>query len=74
MLAATVSADGVLNLRVCFPSVKQMRAYGMMQVDDGSIHAVYNRDDKKQYFIKDGKFAANGKPVPAQHRCERPPT
>ncbi len=73
VLAATVSGDGVLNLRVYFPSVKQTREYGMVHLADGSIRAVYNRNDKNQYSIKDGKFTANGKPTPVQHKCERPP-
>ena len=68
VLSATVSGDGILNLRVYFPSVKQAREYGMMHVADGSIRAVYNRNDKNQYSIKDGKFTANGKPTPAQHK------
>jgi hypothetical protein len=73
VLSATVSSDGTLNLKVYFPSVKQTREYGMMHLDDGSIRAVYNRNDKNQYSIKDGKFTVNGKPTPAQHKCERPP-
>jgi hypothetical protein len=73
VLSATVSSDGTLNLKVYFPSVKQTREYGMMPLDDGSIRAVYNRNDKNQYSIKDGKFTVNGKPTPAQHKCERPP-
>jgi hypothetical protein len=73
VLSATVSDDGVLNLRVYFPSVKQTREYGMKHLPDGSIRAVYNRDDKNHYSIRDGKFTANGKPTAAQHRCEQPP-
>jgi len=73
VLSATVSGDGILNLRVYFPSVKQTREYGMMHLADGSIRAVYNRNDRNQYSIRDGKFTANGKPTPAQHKCERAP-
>ncbi len=73
VLAATVSGDGMLNLKVYFPSVKQTREYGMVHLADGSIRAVYNRNDKNQYSIKDGKFTANGRPTPLQHKCERPP-
>ena len=73
VLSATVSDDGILNLRVYFPSVRQTREYGMMHLADGSIRAVYNRNDKNQYSIKDGKFTANGKRTPVQHKCERPP-
>jgi hypothetical protein len=73
VLSATVSGDDILNLRVYFPSVKQTREYGIMHLADGSIRVIYNRNDKNQYTIKDGKFTANGKPTPVQHKCERPP-
>src|SRR5579859_3203661 len=39
VLSATVSADGILNLRVYFPSVKQTREYGMKRLPDGDIRA-----------------------------------
>jgi hypothetical protein len=73
VLSATVSGDNILNLRVHFPSVKQTREYGFMRLSDRSIRAVYNRNDKNQYTIKDGKFTANGKPAPVQYKCEQPP-
>jgi hypothetical protein len=73
VLSATVSGDGVLNLKVYFPSVKQTREYGIMHVDEVNIRAVYNRDDKSKYSIKDGRFTASGKLTPTQHKCERPP-
>jgi hypothetical protein len=73
VLSATVSGDGVLNLRVYFPSVKQTREYGVMHLADGGIRAVYNRNEQNQYSIKDGKFTATGKPTPVQHKCDEPP-
>jgi hypothetical protein len=73
VLSAMVSGDGILNLKAYFPSVKQTREYGLMHLSDGSIRAVYNRNERNQYSIKDGKFTANGKPTPPQHRCDRPP-
>jgi len=73
VLSATVSGDGILNLRVRFPSVKQTREYGIVHLADGSIRVVYNRNDRNQYTIRDGKFTANGKPAPVQHKCERTP-
>src|SRR5215475_10807826 len=45
VLSATVSGDGVLNLKVYFPSVKQTREYGVMHLADGGIRAVYNRNE-----------------------------
>ena len=73
VLSATVSGDGILNLRVYFPSVKQTREYGIERLAEGSIRVVYNRNDKNQHTIKDGKFTTNGKPTPVQHKCERAP-
>jgi hypothetical protein len=74
VLSATVSADGILNLRVYFPSVKQTREYGVKRLPDGDIRAIYNRNEKNEYSIKDGKFTASGKPTLPQHKCERPTT
>ncbi|WP_423963458.1 hypothetical protein [Bradyrhizobium sp.] len=72
VISATVSKDGMLNLRVFYASVKQTREYGLMMQPDGTLRAMYNRNDKKQYTIKNGKFTADGKPTPAQHKCEKP--
>jgi hypothetical protein len=59
---------------VYFPAVKQTREYGLILQEDGTLRAVYNRNEKNQYTIKNGRFTANGKPTPAQHRCEKPPS
>lgn len=69
VVGAKVSADGILNLRVYFRSLKQVREYGLMMQPDGTIRAIYNRDRKGEYTIKDGKFTANGNPTPSQHKC-----
>jgi hypothetical protein len=74
VLSARVSDDGMLDLRVYFPSVKQTREYGVLHQPDGSIRVMYNRDEKNQYSIRDGKFTQTGKPTPPQHKCERPVT
>jgi hypothetical protein len=42
----------------------------MIHQPDGTVRAMYNRDEKNQYSIKDGKFTSNGKPTPPQHKCE----
>ena len=70
VLAAEVSADGVLNLVVTFAAIKQKREYGLMMLADGGLRAVYNRSETGEYTIKDGKFVATKKPTPVQHRCE----
>ena len=69
VVGVKVSADGMLNLRVYFPSLKPTREYGLMMQPDGTIRAIYNRDLKGEYTIKDGKFTANGNPTPSQHKC-----
>jgi hypothetical protein len=41
----------------------------MMQ-PDGTLRAMYNRNQKEEYSIRDGKFTENGNPTPAQHKCK----
>ena len=70
VLSVVVSDNGILHLRVAFPGLKETREYGMMKQPDGTIRAMYNRNAKDEYTIKDGKFTANGNPSPAQHKCK----
>jgi len=70
VVTAEVSGNGMLNLRVFFPSLKQTREYGLIMQPDGTIRTMYNRNQKDEYTIKDGKFTANGNPTPSQHRCK----
>jgi hypothetical protein len=69
VVTAGVSGDGILNLRVFFPSLKQTRESGLMMQPDGSMRAIYNRSQRGEYSIKDGKFTANGNPTSALHKC-----
>ena len=69
VVTAEISGDGMLNLRVFFPSLKQTREYGLLMQPDGTMRAIYNRNQKQEYSIKDGKFTANGSPTPPQHKC-----
>ena len=69
VVGAKASADGMLNLRVFFPSLKETRKYGVMKQPDGSIRAIYNRSQKGKYTIKHGEFTANGNPTPPQYKC-----
>ena len=69
VVSAEVSTDGTLNLRVFFPSLKQTREYGLIMQPDGTMRALYNRNEKREYTIRDGKFVANGNPTPPQHKC-----
>jgi hypothetical protein len=69
VVTAEVSGDGMLNLRVYFPNLKQTREYGLMMQPDGTMRAIYNRNQKEEYTIRDGRFTANGNPTPPQHKC-----
>ena len=69
VVGAKVSGDGMLNLRVFFPSVKQTREYGLMLQPDGSMRAMYNRSRKGEYTIKDGKYTASRAPTRSQQKC-----
>ena len=72
VISAKVSKDGMLNLRVLFPAMKQIREMGFIKLGDDSIRAMYNRDDKNHYIIKDGEFVADGRPTQVQHKCQTP--
>jgi hypothetical protein len=69
VVAASTGSDGVLNLRVFFPSFKQTREFGLLKQPDGSIRAIYNRDRKGKYSIKDGRFVDTRELTPMQHKC-----
>jgi hypothetical protein len=69
VVTAAVSGDGMLNLRVFFPTLNQTREYGFIMQPDGTLRTMYNRNQKRGYTIRDGKFTANGKPTPAQNKC-----
>jgi hypothetical protein len=72
VLSANVSRDGMLNLRIFFPAIKQTREVGFIRLNDDSVRATYNRDEKNRYSIKDGKFTFDGRPAGVQHKCEKP--
>jgi len=69
VVTAKVSGDGMLNLRVFFPKLKQTREYGFTMQPDGTMRAIYNRNRNGEYTIRNGKFTANGNPTPSQHKC-----
>ena len=69
VVSATVNAEGLLNLMVFFPSLHQTREFGLL-LKDGSLRAIYNRSERGQYTIKDGKYVKTGAPTPPQQRCD----
>jgi hypothetical protein len=70
VVAAEISGDGMLNLRVFFPGLKLTRESGLMMQPDGSMRAMYVRSLQGEYTIRDGKFTASGDPTPPLHKCE----
>ena len=70
VVSATVNAEGLLNVMVYFPSLHQAREFGLMLAKDGSLRAIYNRSERGEYTIKDGKYVATGAPTPVQQRCD----
>jgi hypothetical protein len=70
VVSATVSADGMLNVMVYFPLLQQTREFGLLLSKQGSLRAIYNRSERGEYTIRDGKYVATGAPTPAQQRCD----
>lgn len=70
VVSATVDAEGLLNVMVYFPSLHQTREFGLLLAKDGSLRAIYNRSERGEYTIRDGKYVATGAPTPAQQRCD----
>lgn len=70
VVSATVNAEGLLNVMVYFPSLRQAREFGLLLSKDGSLRAIYNRSERGEYTIRDGKYIATGAPTPAQQRCD----
>ncbi|MGY8668194.1 hypothetical protein Q3C01_38320 [Bradyrhizobium sp. UFLA05-109] len=69
VVGASTDADGQLNIMVFFPSLHQAREFGLALQEDGNLRAMYNRGERGDYTIRDGKFVKTGVPTPAQHRC-----
>jgi hypothetical protein len=67
--SAEIAGDGLLILRILFPAFKQIRENGIVMLPDGSIRAIFNRNDKGEYSIRNGRFVANGNPTLALHKC-----
>ncbi|OAF02909.1 hypothetical protein AYJ54_25220 [Bradyrhizobium centrolobii] len=70
VVAASINAEGLLNLMVFFPSLHQTREFGLLLQEDGGLRAIYNRSERGDYTIRDGKYVKSGAPTPAQHRCD----
>lgn len=70
VVSATVNREGLLNLMVFFPSLHQTREFGLLLSKGGSLRAIYNRSERGEYTIRDGKYVATGAPTPPQRHCD----
>ena len=70
VVSATVNAEGLLNVMVYFPALHQTREFGLLLAKNGGLRAIYNRNERGVYTIRDGKFVATGAPTPSQQRCD----
>lgn len=70
VVSATVNAEGLLDVMVFFPALHQTREFGLLLQKDGSLRAIYNRSERGEYTIRDGKYVATGAPTPVQQRCD----
>ncbi|MGY4435308.1 hypothetical protein ACVWWO_007785 [Bradyrhizobium sp. F1.13.1] len=70
VVSAMVNADGLLNVMVYFPLLQQTREFGLLLSKQGSLRAIYNRSERGEYTIRDGKYVATGAPTPPQQRCD----
>lgn len=70
VVSATATAEGLLNVMVYFPSLRQTREFGLVLSKQGSLRAIYNRSERGEYTIRDGKYVVTGAPTPAQQRCD----
>jgi hypothetical protein len=70
VVSATINAEGLLNVMVYFPSLHQTREFGLLLQKDGGLRAIYNRSERGEYTIRDGKYVKTGEATPAQRRCD----
>jgi len=71
VVAASTDENGLLNIMVFFPTLHQTREFGLLLQKDDGLRAIYNRDQRGDYTIRDGKFVRTGEPTPLQHRCPK---
>jgi hypothetical protein len=61
---------GAIEIVMDLTGLAQTRTMVLVKSGDGRSRTVSNRDAAGKYSIRDGKFAANGKPAPWQTRCQ----
>nr|WP_249149085.1 hypothetical protein [Bradyrhizobium manausense] len=70
VVSAAVDAEGQLNVMVYFPALQQTREFGLLLTNEGSLRAIYNRSERGEYTIRDGKYVRTGAPTLEQQRCD----
>ena len=69
---ASLTKDGWLEIKVIYKNLEKDQANRILvyrKLSDRTLRAMSNQTASGQYSIKDGKFTANGKEAPIQHRC-----
>ncbi len=61
---------GGIEIVMDIAGLAQTRTMVLVKSGDGRSRTISNRDDAGKFSIRDGKFAANGKPAPWQTRCQ----
>jgi hypothetical protein len=69
VVSASVNPEGLLDLVVFFPSLHQTREFELL-LKGGSLRAIYNRSERGDYTIEDGKYVKTGAATPPQQRCD----
>ncbi len=69
ILSARMTANGLLEVRIDYTSISQIRDISFFKAGDGRIRSMSNRIVNGEYSIKDGNFVSNGNPSPWQIRC-----
>jgi hypothetical protein len=67
---ATLAEDGGIELTLIFKKFAVLQTLHMVKNADGQIRAIWNRDDKGRYTVKDGKLTSSGRPSLALTHCK----
>jgi hypothetical protein len=68
--AAALADDGGIELTIAFKKFATIQTNHIAKNADGQIRAIWNRDDKGNYTVKDGKMTGSGWPSLLLTRCK----
>ncbi len=69
VLAASITPEGLLELRIEFKAFSQTRVNVFVKGPDGRKRAMTNHDTKGSYSVKDGKFVSSNNQTSWMTRC-----